>query len=331
MVLESEINQTTLAGLLSVVVPFYNEEAIAFKACQELITALQKAAIDWELILVDDGSTDQTLIELSKAIRGVPQARILQLSKNFKQTAAIQAGVDASKGEFIATLDGDMQNDPKDIDRMLSILREQDLDLVAGWREQRMDPFLTRKLPSRLANWFISITTGLRSADLGCGIKVYRTSVLRQIRLIGEMHRLVPIWLATVTSPERLRYVVVNHRPRTAGYSKYGISRTYRVLIDLLTVIFFLRFAGRPAHFFGALGLPMLVTGSGILLWLGLLKIFLAESIGTRPLLLLGVLLILSGIHLICTGVLAEFLVRNQSSPSVMRTYAIRRVIEGGE
>ncbi|NBQ78742.1 MAG: glycosyltransferase [Betaproteobacteria bacterium] len=319
-----------MPGLLSVVVPFFNEEEIAFDACRELVEQLQQDAQAWELILVDDGSRDATLSELARAIETVPQARILQLSKNFKQTAALQAGIDASRGEFIATLDGDMQNDPKDIRPMLSKLRDENLDLVAGWREHRKDQFLARKLPSRIANWFISLSTGVQSIDLGCGIKLYRASVLRQIRLIGEMHRFIPIWLATVTSPERLCYVSVNHRARTAGQSKYGISRTYRVLVDLLTVIFFLRFSGRPAHFFGAIGLPMFLAGGGVLLWLATLKLFFDQAIGTRPLLTLGVLLMLSGIHLICTGVLAEFVVRNQSSGFKARTYAIRQVIEGG-
>lgn len=326
----SEFNQQVSPGLLSVVVPFFNEQEIAFHACRELVEQLRHDAQPWELILVDDGSRDATLSELAKAIEDVPQARILQLSKNFKQTAALQAGIDACQGEFIATLDGDMQNDPKDILPMLAKLRQENLDLVAGWREHRQDQFLARKLPSRIANWFISISTGVQSIDLGCGIKLYRAAVLKQIRLIGEMHRFIPIWLATVTSPDRLCYVSVNHRARTAGQSKYGISRTYRVLVDLLTVIFFLRFSGRPAHFFGAIGLPMFLTGGGILLWLATLKVFLAESIGTRPLLMLGVLLILSGIHLMCTGVLAEFVVRNQSSTATARTYSIRRVIEGG-
>jgi len=316
---------------LSVVIPFYNEEAIAFEACRELIDHLTANAQPWELILVDDGSSDRTLHELARAIQQAPQARILQLSKNFKQTAALQAGIDATRGEFIATLDGDMQNDPRDILPMLALLRHEGLDLVAGWRERRQDQFLARKLPSKLANWFISISTGVKSIDLGCGIKLYRAAVLKQIRLIGEMHRFIPIWLATVTDARRLRYVSVNHRARTAGQSKYGISRTYRVLIDLLTVVFFLRFSGRPAHFFGAIGLPMFVAGGGILVGLSVLKVFFDAAIGGRPMLMLGVLLLLSGIHLMCTGVLAEFVVRNQSNQSTMRTYVIRQVIEGGK
>lgn len=330
MVTQPEIKQVLTAGLLSVVVPFYNEEEIAFEASRELVKQLRRDFEAWELILVDDGSSDNTLRELARSIESVPQARILQLSKNFKQTAALQAGIDAAQGEFIATLDGDMQNDPRDLAGMLGLLRAEDLDLVAGWREQRQDQLLARKLPSRIANWLISISTGVKSLDLGCGIKLYRASVLKKIRLIGEMHRFIPIWLATVTSTNRLRYVSVNHRARTAGQSKYGISRTYRVLIDLLTVVFFLRFSGRPAHFFGAIGLPMFLAGSGILLWLTTLKLFFSESIGARPLLSLGVLLLLTGIHLMCTGVLAEFVVRSQSHADTARAYAIRSIIQGG-
>lgn len=331
MVPQPEIQQNLSPGLLSVVVPFYNEEAIAFDAGTELVKQLRRDFDAWELILVDDGSSDRTAQELARSIETVPQAKILRLSKNFKQTAALQAGIDASQGEFIATLDGDMQNDPRDIAGMLGLLKAEELDLVAGWRQHRQDQLIARKIPSRIANWLISVSTGVKSLDLGCGIKVYRASVLKQIRLIGEMHRFIPIWLATVTSPKRLRYVSVNHRARTAGQSKYGISRTYRVLIDLLTVIFFLRFSGRPAHFFGAIGLPMFLAGSGILLWLSTLKLFFSESIGTRPLLSLGVLLLLSGIHLMCTGVLAEFVVRNQSLASKDRAYTIRSVIRGGK
>ena len=317
-------------GLVSVIVPFFNEEELAAAAVAEVIAVMEQGGQPWELILVDDGSQDRTRRALEAAIAHCPQAQVLCLSKNFKQTAALQAGIDAACGEYIVTLDGDMQNDPRDIPRLLEELEHADLDLVSGWRRKRQDTLILRKIPSLLANRLISGLTGVRSIDLGCGIKAYRAVVLKQVRLIGEMHRFIPIWLATVTSAKRMRYIEVNHRPRTLGQSKYGLSRTFRVLIDLLTVIFFLRFEGRPAHFFGALGLPMFLAGSAILGWLGFVKLVLGESIGSRPILLLGVLLTLSGVQMLSTGVLAEFIVRSHQQSAPRRHYVIREHLRGG-
>lgn len=317
-------------GMVSVVVPFFNEEELAASAAAEIIAVMEQGTQPWELILVDDGSRDRTRKVLATAIAGCAQAQLLCLSKNFKQTAALQAGIDAACGEYIVTLDGDMQNDPRDIPRLLAELDRHDLDMVSGWRRRRQDTLLLRKIPSVLANRLIGWLTGVRSVDLGCGIKAYRAEVLKRVRLMGEMHRFIPIWLATVTSAQRMRYIEVHHRPRTLGQSKYGLSRTFRVLIDLLTVIFFLRFEGRPAHFFGAVGLPMLLSGMGILGWLGFLKLALGESIGSRPVLLLGILLTLSGVQMLSTGVLAEFIVRGHQQASPRRLYVVREHLRGG-
>jgi glycosyltransferase involved in cell wall biosynthesis len=213
----------------------------------------------------------------------------------------MQAGIDAARGDVIVTMDGDLQNDPRDIPRMVARLLAEDLDLVAGWRHQRQDGFILRKLPSRIANRLIRKVSGLNFQDLGCSLKVFRGDVLRRIRLYGEMHRFIPAWLATVTSPSRMAEEKVNHRARQAGVSKYGISRTFRVIVDLLAVHFFLRFGSRPGHFFGGLGLSVFAIGSLMLMYLAVLKL-LGESVGGRPLLALGFFLVMGGVQLTLTA-----------------------------
>jgi glycosyltransferase involved in cell wall biosynthesis len=229
--------------------------------------------------------------------------------RNFRQTAAMQAGIDAARGDVIVTLDGDLQNDPRDIPALVAQLLRDDMDLVAGWRRNRQDGLWLRKVPSMLANALIRRATGLHFKDLGCSLKAFRADVLKQVRLYGEMHRFIPAWLATVTSPSRMAEAPVNHRPRTAGQSKYGLSRTFRVLTDLLAMYFFLRYGSRPGHFFGGVGLVVLTLGSLILAWLGVEKM-MGASIGTRPLLSLGFFLVIGGLQFLTTGVVAELLIR---------------------
>ena len=312
------------AHRLSVVVPMYNEAENA----TAMIDAVQQALADypqpWELVLVDDGSTDGTATALRRHGRAVgPHVRVIELARNFRQTAAMQAGIDAARGDVIVTMDGDLQNDPRDIPRMVARLLDEDLDLVAGWRHQRQDGFFLRKLPSRIANRLIRKVSGLAFQDLGCSLKVFRGPVLRQIRLYGEMHRFIPAWLATVTSPSRMAEEPVNHRARMAGQSKYGIGRTFRVIVDLLAVHFFLRFGTRPGHFFGGLGLSVFFIGSLMLAYLGVLKL-LGESIGNRPLLALGFFLVMGGLQLLTTGVLAELLMRVYYDGGHARPYHTR-------
>lgn len=295
---------------VSIVVPMYNEVSNGVRLINEVQEALQRAPFQWELIIVDDGSQDGTPVTLrERADQLGAHIRVLGLRRNFKQTAAMQAGIDASRGEVIVTMDGDLQNDPSDIVALVSHLVENQLDLVAGWRKNRQDGLWLRKIPSRIANRIIKKVTGLPFRDLGCSLKAYRTSVLREVRLLGEMHRFIPAWMAMVTSPARMSEVAVNHRARTAGESKYGISRTFRVVIDILTVHFFLKFGSRPGHFFGGIGLTVMTIGMLILGYLGVLKMT-GEDIGGRPLLLVGLFSIISAIQFLTVGVIAELLIR---------------------
>lgn len=309
---------------VSVVVPMYNEVDNAAPMVDAVQAALAAYPHPWELIVVDDGSTDGTGRALDRHAASVgPHVRVLHLARNFRQTAAMQAGIDAARGDVIVTMDGDLQNDPQDIPRMVARLLREDLDLVAGWRQQRQDGFLLRRLPSMIANRLIRKVSGLDFQDLGCSLKVFRGDVLRQVRLYGEMHRFIPAWLATVTSPSRMAEEAVNHRARQAGESKYGITRTFRVLVDLLAVHFFLRFGSRPGHFFGGIGLTISTLGAGMLAYLGFLKL-LGESIGGRPLLLLGFFLLMGGLQFLTTGVLAELLMRVYFGGDHARPYRLR-------
>jgi len=306
---------------LSVVVPMFNEEELASDLIHAVQEALSSYPHPWELIVVDDGSSDGTWQQLNLAAQTVgPHIRLIKLLRNFKQTAAMQAGIDAARGDVIVTMDGDLQNDPKDIPALVHHLLSCDMDMVAGWRRNRQDGLWLRKIPSKLANRLIRNVSGLNFQDLGCSLKAFRATVLRKIRLYGEMHRFIPAWLATVTSPHRMAEMPVAHFPRTKGQSKYGLSRTFRVLLDLLSIHYFLRFGSRPGHFFGGLG--SLVTGIGLLIltYLGVLKI-LGESIGNRPLMFLGFFAIVSGIQLLTTGVIAEILMRTYYDAGKFNSY----------
>ena len=274
--------------------------------------------------MVDDGSRDGTFEALlARAKNSGPHLRIVRLRRNFGQSAAMQAGIDAARGDVIVTMDGDLQNDPADIPRLVLKLLAEDKDLVAGWRERRQDAVFLRKIPSRIANRLIRKATRLDFHDLGCSLKAFRAPVLREIRLFGEMHRFIPAWLATVTSPDRMAEIPVRHRPRKRGTSKYGISRTFRVIVDLLAVYFFLRFRARPGHFFGVIGLLVSTAGVLILAYLLGLKL-LGESVGGRPLLLLGFFFVMGGIQLLTTGVLAEIIIRVYFDGRLAKAYHLR-------
>lgn len=296
---------------LSVVIPLYQEAKNVSPLLSRVHEGLREYPGTWELICVDDGSRDGTgeLLREQAAQYG-DHVRVIELRRNFGQTAAMQAGLDAARGELIATLDGDLQNDPADIPRMVRELEERDLDLLQGWRRERQDGLLLRKIPSRIANRLIAKVTGVALHDYGCSLKVYRARVIKRVRLFGEMHRFIPVWVAGVTDPRRIGETVVNHEARRFGESKYGISRTFRVLLDLLAAFFFLRYGSRPGHFFGSIGMVFGVIGTLIMSYLLVIKFGFGENIGQRPLLFIGILFIVASIQFLTTGVLSELLAR---------------------
>jgi len=306
---------------LSIVVPMYDEVESAGPLVDAVQEALAGYPHPWELVVVDDGSRDGTAAEILRRAEALgPHVRVIRLLRNFGQSAAMQAGIDASRGDVIVTMDGDLQNDPRDIPRLVARLLAEDLDLVAGWRRARKDGLVLRKLPSFAANRLIRGATGLAFQDLGCSLKAFRGSVLRRVRLYGEMHRFIPAWLATVTSPARMAEEPVGHHARTRGASKYGIGRTFRVLVDLLAIHFFLRFRARPGHFFGGIGLAVLGVGTAILGYLAALKIA-GQSVGGRPLLALGFFCVLGGLQFLTTGVVAELVIRIYFEGTQARPY----------
>ncbi|MDR1425355.1 MAG: glycosyltransferase family 2 protein [Azoarcus sp.] len=322
---EAQIPAELPEHTLSVIAPLYDEAENVEPLLERIHLALTPYPWPWEVILVDDGSSDATPAELQRCAHQYgPHVRIIQLVRNFKQTAAMQAGIDAARGSVIVTMDGDLQNDPIDIPRMVGRLLNEDLDLVAGWRKDRQDGLLLRKIPSRIANRLIARMTSVRLHDYGCSLKVFRASAIKNVRLYGEMHRFIPAWLATVTTPRRIAQEVVRHHARVFGQSKYGISRTFRVVLDLVFVYFFMRFRTRPGHFFGGIGIALGALGGAILAYLAGVKFLLGESIGTRPLLFAGFFLIIAGVQMVTSGVLAELLTRVYYESGQTRSYLAR-------
>ncbi|MDD5393238.1 MAG: glycosyltransferase family 2 protein [Thiothrix sp.] len=316
---------TNSVDTVSIIVPFYNEEGNVLPLVERVNAALADFALSWELVLVDDGSSDQTLKRLNEAAKTFgAYVHVVELQRNFGQTAAMQAGIDQARGSLLVTLDGDLQNDPADIPAMIKDLQERDLDLLVGWRKNRKDTLVMRKIPSRIANKLIRKVTGVHLHDYGCSLKVYRASVMKRVRLYGEMHRFIPAWVATAVPPSRIGECVVNHNERLSGESKYGISRTFRVIIDLLFMWFFMRFRARPGHLFGTMGLAFGLAGSLILSWLGVDKFLLGNDIGGRPLLLVGVMLVITSIQFLTTGIIAEMLSRIYFESSSRNAYVIR-------
>jgi glycosyltransferase involved in cell wall biosynthesis len=310
---------------LSLVIPLYNESENVEVLVARIHESLQTYTAHWELILVDDGSSDATLAKMQHAAEHYGEhVRILSLQRNFGQTAAMQAGIDYARGGIIVMMDGDLQNDPKDIQRMVDRLVAEDLDLVAGWRRDRKDNLWMRKIPSQMANRLIGRITGVTLHDYGCSLKVFRADVLKCVRLYGEMHRFIPAWLASQTSPARIKEEVVAHHARQFGESKYGISRVYRVLLDLLSVYFFMRFRARPGHFFGRIGLLFGFVGTVAMLYLGWVKFALGEDIGTRPLLLVGILCLIMSVQFFTTGVLSELMARTYFESGISKSYVVR-------
>ncbi len=308
---------------LSVVLPVYNEQDNLEALYREIGEAL--ADFDFEIVFVDDGSTDRSLEVLKEIAAGDHRVKVVVFRRNFGQTAAMAAGFDHARGRFVATLDADRQNDPKDIPAMLAKL-EQGYDMVCGWRYKRQDGFLLRRLPSMLANRIISFTTDVKLHDYGCTLKVIRSEVTRQIRLYGEMHRFIPAIASWVGV--RIAEMKVNHRARTAGVSKYGISRTFRVILDLMTVKFLLGYSSRPIQLFGSIGLASGLSGMLMLVWLTLERLLLDVPLSGRPILLFAILLVFIGLQFITVGLLAELQTRTYYESQDKPIYAVREVVE---
>jgi glycosyltransferase involved in cell wall biosynthesis len=310
---------------LSVVVPIRDEAPSLEELHRELAETLVAWGRSYEIIIVDDGSVDDSFEVLVRLQALDPHLRVVRFRRNFGQTAAFAAGFAHARGRLIVTSDGDLQNDPRDIPAMVTRL-ESGVDLVCGWRRRRKDPFLSRRVPSMVANRLISWATGVRLHDYGCSLKVFRAEVVKPLKLYGEMHRFLPAIASEqgVTIAE----VEVNHRERRHGTSKYGISRTARVFLDLVTVKFLLSYSTRPLQIFGLIGMIMGLLGAAITCWLAYVRLFRGDAIGDRPLLLFGILLVFTGVQLVTLGLLAELQARTYHESQDKPTYVIREVLE---
>ena len=310
---------------LSIVIPIRNESENIPRLYQELTTALGRFGRSYELLMIDDGSTDNSFELLAGLQADDSRLRVISFRRNFGQTAAFAAGFAMARGRYIITSDGDLQNDPADIPAMVERM-EQGFDIVCGWRKNRKDPFVSRRLPSIIANRIISIATGVALHDYGCSLKVFRAEVVKPLKLYGEMHRFLPAIASEMGV--RIDEVVVNHSARVHGRSKYGISRTVRVILDLLTVKFLLSYSTRPLQIFGLVGLTMGLAGAAVTGWLSIQRLLGYQAIGNRPLLLFGILLIFTGVQLITLGLLAELQARTYHESQDKPTYAIRELRE---
>ena len=311
---------------LSVVVPLFNEQDSLRPLVSQLLEAVRPLGVAFELVLVDDGSKDATATVLAELSDEVPELVAVLLRRNYGQTAAMAAGFDASSGEVIVTLDGDLQNDPADIPLLLAKI-EEGYDLVSGWRHQRQDAAISRLLPSKLANGLIASVTGVQLHDYGCSLKAYRREVVADMNLYGELHRFLPA-LAFIEGA-RISEVKVNHHPRRFGRSNYGIDRTFRVLMDLLTVWFMKRFLTRPMHVFGFWGLASIAVGLVISAYLLGEKLIANADIGNRPLLMVAVLALIAGVQLFCFGLLAELQMRTYHASQGRPIYRVRAALRG--
>lgn len=309
---------------ISVVVPMKNEAPNVEQLFRELTAALEGYGRPYEIIAIDDGSQDETFALLAGLQATDLRLRVIRFRRNFGQTAAFAAGFAHARGRYIVTIDGDLQNDPRDIPDMVKQLEEHPADIVAGWRKDRKDKFFSRRLPSMIANRIISRATGVRLHDYGCSLKVFRSEVVKPMKLYGEMHRFLPAIASEfgVTTVER----VVNHRARTQGSSKYGISRTIRVILDLVTVKFLISYRTRPVQIFGLWGLVLGFVGALILSWLTYVRLTTTQGIAERPILLLGILLIVTGVQLVTLGLVAEMQARTYHESQDKPTYVIREI-----
>ncbi|MCA1994616.1 MAG: glycosyltransferase family 2 protein [Coleofasciculus sp. S288] len=312
---------------VSVVVPIYNEFESLPQLIEAIATSMTATGLSYELICVDDGSKDGSAELLKKHALARPYLRGILLRRNYGQTPAMAAGFKYARGKVIITLDGDLQNDPADIPVMLSKLEEDEgYDLVSGWRKNRQDAALTRLLPSKIANWLIGKITGVKLHDYGCSLKAYRSELVADMNLYGELHRFLPA-LAFIEGA-RITEIPVRHHPRRHGSSKYGLGRTFRVVLDLLTVFFMKKFLTRPMHVFGLLGIISSFLGVLLGVYLTILKLGFGQAIGDRPLLILAVVLLLTGVQLFCFGLLGELLMRTYHESQDRPIYRVREVVE---
>ena len=310
---------------LSVVVPVYNEVESLPHLIEAIASTLNATQLTYELICVDDGSTDGSAEVLKKESRVRSYLRSIILRRNYGQTPAMAAGFNHAKGPIIITLDADLQNDPADIPQMLAKL-EEGYDLVSGWRKNRQDAALTRLLPSKIANWLISKITGVQLHDYGCSLKAYRAELVADMNLYGELHRFLPA-LAYIEGA-RITEMPVNHHARRFGRSKYGLGRTFRVMMDLLTIFFMKKFLTRPMHVFGLFGVLAIASGLLLGLYLTYVKLWSGQDIGDRPLLILAVLLLLAGMQLFSFGLLGELLMRTYHESQNRPIYRVREIID---
>lgn len=311
---------------LSIVVPVYNEEKNLPELFEQILAALKDASYDWDVTFVDDGSKDKSVEVLKQLQAREPnRVRIVVFRRNYGQTAAISAGIDHSDGDVVILMDADLQNDPADIPVLLAEL-DKGYDVISGWRKDRQDNALTRTLPSRLANQLISSSTGVHLHDYGCTLKAYRRDVLDNINLYGEMHRFIPVYADDAGA--KISEVVVRHHPRKHGKANYGLERTLKVVLDLITVKFLMKFSKKPIYLFGGVGFGMMMVGLALFIWLAIRRIVAEVGVLTSPWFQIAVMMFLLGFIAILMGLIAELLMRTYFESQKKKTYTVRELVE---
>lgn len=311
---------------LSIVVPVYNEQENLPELFDQVLDVMKDVDYDWDITFVDDGSKDASVKVMKLLQENHPNhVRSVVFSRNYGQTAAISAGIDNSDGDIVVLMDADLQNDPADIPLLLAEL-EKGYDVVSGWRKDRQDNTMTRTIPSRFANHLISSTTGVRLHDYGCTLKAYRRSVLDKINLYGEMHRFIPVYADDAGA--KISEVVVQHHPRKHGKANYGLERTLKVVLDLITVKFLMKFSKKPIYLFGGVGFGMMVIGFGLFVWLAIRRIMSEIGVLTSPWFQIAVMMFLLGFIAILMGLIAELLMRTYFESQKKKTYTVREVVE---
>ena len=308
--------------LISIIIPVFNEcESIGY-LLDEVLNVMQNNKLNCELIVVNDGSNDNTSTVLDELTIKIKELSVISLRKNYGQTAAMSAGFDNSRGEIVITLDGDLQNDPNDIPKLISNINEG-YDLICGWRYERKDKLINRRIPSKIANKLIANVTGLKLHDYGCSLKAFKKEIVDDIKLYGELHRFLPV-LANIEGA-KIKEIKVNHRSRKYGSSKYGIDRTFRVLMDLLTVWFMTKFLTRPMYGFGFFGIISILLSLGMTSYLFIIKL-LGNDIGNRPMLMFALILGIAGVQLFSFGLLGELLIRTYHESQNRPIYRVRKI-----